>query len=484
MSPRDLLHAPCWQGVDFGHPLPDHPHAVSVALPRWQDVIAYEEQEHSCRQALQTVYPRFGQHPLVAELSQRVAQPGLIAWPFPTEAVAEAAQQHCLRQAPGATTELKGFSGLTVLLCDAAASPHAKAFWQHTGLGATSRQAAIALGREQAPHPDNAALARRLICERLAAIHGCDPALISLHPSGMSGLHAALCIIERLNPGRPTLQLGFPYVDVLKQPQVIFHGGELLQSADLNEIGAALDRIKPGAVIVELPSNPLLRCVDLPAVTRLAHARGIPVIADDTIGTALNLSVLPYVDLLFTSLTKSFAGRGDVMAGSLLMSSASPWHQQFVDAMNPPARLSDADAIALEEASRDVLDRVPQLDANCLTLAHRLEAHPAVKSVMHPKDCTIFRSLMRSGAGFGCLLSFELHEGTAKAQRVYDNLRISKGPSLGTSFSLACPYTLLAHYDELDWAADCGVPAHLLRVSVGLEEPDELWQRFSTALVS
>tara|TARA_B100000035_G_C20544482_1_gene355419 strand:- start:114 stop:497 length:384 start_codon:yes stop_codon:yes gene_type:complete len=127
---------------------------------------------------------------------------------------------------------------------------------------------------------------------------------------------------------------------------------------------------------------------------------------------------------------------------------------------------------------------VPQLDANCLTLAHRLEAHPAVKSVMHPKDCTIFRSLMRSGAGFGCLLSFELHEGTAKAQRVYDNLRISKGPSLGTSFSLACPYTLLAHYDELDWAADCGVPAHLLRVSVGLEDPDELWQRFSTALVS
>ena len=484
MSPRDLLHAPCWQGVDLGHPLPDHPHAVSVALPRWRDVIAYEEQEPSCRQALQTVYPRFGQHPLVAELSQRVAQPGLIAWPFPTNAAARAAKHHCQRQAPDATTKLQPFAGLTVLLCDAAASPHAKAFWQHTGLGATSRQAAIALGREQAPNPDDAALARRLVCERLAAIHGCDPAVISLHPSGMSGLHAALCSIDLLHPERPTLQLGFPYVDVLKQPQVIFHGGELLQSTDLHEIGAALDRLNPGAVIVELPSNPLLRCVDLPAISKLAHERGIPIIADDTIGTAINLSVLPYVDLLFTSLTKSFAGRGDVMAGSLLISSASPWHQLLFNAVRSPADLSDADAVALEDASRDVRERVPKLDGNCLTLAQRLEAHPAVKRVMHPKDCTTFRSLMRSGAGFGCLLSFELHEGTNKAQRVYDNLRINKGPSLGTSFSLACPYTLLAHYEELDWAADYGVPAHLLRVSVGLENPDELWKRFSEALES
>jgi len=49
---------------------------------------------------------------------------------------------------------------------------------------------------------------------------------------------------------------------------------------------------------------------------------------------------------------------------------------------------------------------------------------------------------------------------------------------------LACPYTQLAHYDELDWAADCGVPAHLLRVSVGLEDPNELWQRFAMALES
>ena len=484
MSPRDLLRDPCWQGSDLGHPLPDHPHAVSVALPRWKDVIAYERHDRQCRDALRTIYPRFGMHPLVAELSRQWADLEGSVWPFPTTDAARAAERHCQRRAPNARTQCRDVDDLTVLLCDASAAPHAKAFWQHTGLGTSSRQAAIALGREPAPAPGTGDQARVTVRRRLADIHGCDPGLISLHPSGMSALHAALNAVQAIHPGRPTLQLGFPYVDVLKQPQVIFHGGELLQSTDLSEIADAMRRLQPAAVIVELPSNPLLRCIDLPAVSRLARDQGVPIIADDTIGTAINLSVLEHVDLLFTSLTKSFAGRGDVMAGSLLISPASPWHASLAVAVQPLTGLSDADAIALETASRDVAIRVPRLDANCLALAERLEAHPAVASVMHPKNCTTFRDLMRPTAGFGCLLSFELNDGPLKAQRVYDALKVSKGPSLGTDFSLVCPYTLLAHYDELDWAESCGVPAHLLRVSVGLENPDELWQRFVSALDS
>ena len=58
MSARDLRRDPCWQAGDLGHPLPDSPHAVSVALPTWRDVIAYEENDPNCRGALRTVYPR------------------------------------------------------------------------------------------------------------------------------------------------------------------------------------------------------------------------------------------------------------------------------------------------------------------------------------------------------------------------------------------------------------------------------------------
>ena len=51
----------------------------------------------------------------------------------------------------------------------------------------------------------------------------------------------------------------------------------------------------------------------------------------------------------------------------------------------------------------------------------------------------------------------------------YDALQLAKGPSLGTNFTLCCPYTLLAHFTELPWAADYGVSSRLIRVSVGLE---------------
>ena len=492
MSSRDLLHNPCWQGKDLGHPLPDSTHAVSVALPRWRDVIAYEDNDPQCRSQLRAFYPRFALHPLVAEVAQQalamipsgMTSPGSSAWPYPNGTAAQLAQNHCLQQAPSASTQIVDQLGLSVLIADAEASPHAKAFWQHAGLGASSRRAAIGLSKEKAPAKGAADQAKALVIERLASIYGCDTQQLSLHPSGMAALHTALQWVTAMRPGRPTLQIGFPYVDVLKLPQVVFAGSELLLETSNAAVEAALDRIDPAAVIVELPSNPLLQCVDLATLARLAHARGIPVIADDTIGSCLNIDPLPYADLIFSSLTKSFAGRGDVLSGSLAVSPWSQWEQTFKDQRSTAGSigLGDADAMALEQGSRDVQERVPQLNRHAQALAARLSNHPAVARVYYPDQCANFRSLLRPNAGHGCLLSFELKGGSEQAQAVYDGLSVCKGPSLGTPFTLVCPYVLLAHYDELAWAKACGVPSHLLRVSVGLEQPEELWHRCERAL--
>jgi cystathionine gamma-synthase len=70
----------------------------------------------------------------------------------------------------------------------------------------------------------------------------------------------------------------------------------------------------------------------------------------------------------------------------------------------------------------------------------------------------------------------------AETPAVYDAMEFCKGPSLGTNFTLVCPYTLLAHYDELDWAESCGVDQHLLRVSVGLEPAELILERMGRAL--
>ena len=115
-------------------------------------------------------------------------------------------------------------------------------------------------------------------------------------------------------------------------------------------------------------------------------------------------------------------------------------------------------------------------------MKEKLDTKNEISKVRYPNDCKNFNSLLKPGGGYGCLLSFELKGGLKESKRVYDGLRVCKGPSLGTNFTLVCPYVLLAHYKELQWAEKCGVSSHLLRVSVGLENQDELWQRFDSAI--
>ena len=132
----------------------------------------------------------------------------------------------------------------------------------------------------------------------------------------------------------------------------------------------------------------------------------------------------------------------------------------------------------------DLTDRIEGVNRTAERLCHRLVADPRVGRVYYPKysnrEC--YEAAMRPGGGYGGLLSILLADAQTKAPAFFDALRISKGPNLGTDFSLSCPYTLLAHYKELDFAEQCGVSRHLVRVSVGLEDPDDLIERFDRAL--
>ncbi len=490
MKKRNLLTNPCWSSQDLGEPLPNSPHAVSVALPQWKDVIAYEEKDQSCIDKLKAIYPRFGFNPLVAEISKiallKNHSNAYNAWPFPNISSAIEAQKYCQKENKNSEAFIQECKGLQCLITDSLATPNAKAFWQHTGLGASSRQAAIALGKEEAPQYKEGEEAKRRIINRLAKIYSCSEDLIGLYPSGMAALNGALIATSTIKPNQPTLQLGFPYVDVLKLPQVIFSGSDLLVETEYENVIKVIEEKKPSAVIIEVPSNPLLKCIDLISISKLAHEREIIVIVDDTIGSAINIDCLQYADIVFSSLTKSFAGSGDILAGSLTINPDSKWKEELkkITQEKKLADLSNPDAIALEESSRDVIERVHKLNIACITFKHRLENHECVAKVFHPEQCKNFKSLMRPDAGYGCLLSFELIGGLEKTKKFYNELQTCKGPSLGTNFTLVCPYVLLAHYQELDWAKQYGVASHLIRVSIGLENADELWDRFENALSS
>jgi cystathionine gamma-synthase len=83
--------------------------------------------------------------------------------------------------------------------------------------------------------------------------------------------------------------------------------------------------------------------------------------------------------------------------------------------------------------------------------------------------------------GYGGLLSLIFHD-DAHAVTFYDAIETAKGPSLGTNFTLTSPYTILAHYTELDWAEKYGVERGLVRISVGLEDREPLVGVFEKAL--
>jgi cystathionine gamma-synthase len=104
-----------------------------------------------------------------------------------------------------------------------------------------------------------------------------------------------------------------------------------------------------------------------------------------------------------------------------------------------------------------------------------------VKELYYPKYTTPELYNEFGSGGYGGLFSIVLQT-KEQARLFFDELGVYKGPSLGTNFTLACPYTLIAHYTELDWAESFGVSPHLIRISVGLEDLDWLLNEFTTTL--
>ena len=485
---RDLLKQPVWDKSELGLPIPDSKHAVSVALPRWEDIIAYEEKDPKCINYLQSIYPRFGLNPLLKILEKEIFSKKFLAqhkvWPYPSNYLALKAKTYCDKNTNPKNSFISNKRTLSYLITNGEASEYARIFWQHTGLGASSREAEIILNSQSAPSENLVLDSYSKIIQRISKYSNSKSDHICLTSSGMAALHTALELIYSIFPKRPALQIGFPYVDVLKLPKNIFYGANLIIEDNIQDLEQEIKKYNPSVIIVELPSNPLLKCANIKKIAQIGNKLNIPIITDDTIGSNVNINSLKYSDIVFTSLTKIFSGSGDILAGSLVINSKGKWFKKFTNALKglDIPKLSDGDIISLEKESKNFEHRILNQNKSCLELKKRLEGHKHIKNIFHPENCPNFNSILKISGGYGCLLSLELKGGLKKTKRFYDSLKLSKGPSLGTRFTLVCPYVQLAHYKELEWAESFGIPSHLIRVSVGLENIEYLWNTFSEAL--
>jgi len=318
---------------------------------------------------------------------------------------------------------------------------------------------------------------------------------VYLYPTGMSSIFNThrILLAHAERRGHEPLQsicFGFPYIDTLKilqkwGPGCLFYGYG--SSADLDDLQRRLESGERYlALFTEFPSNPLLNSPDLLRIRQLADQYDFAVVVDETVGNLININVLTHADVVVSSLTKVFSGDSNVMGGSAVLNPQSRMYADLKQTLEHEYEDNywAEDAVFMERNSRDFISRIDRINTNAEAIASTLQSCPVVKRVYYPK-CSPSRphyeACRNPNGGYGGLLSVTFQQ-PEQAVAFFDALEVEKGPSLGTNFTLACPYTVLAHYIEMDWTAQWGVEPDLVRLSVGLEETSDLIHRVNKAL--
>ena len=243
------LHAaPAWQPQALGQPLPDDPHAVSVALPTWRDIVGYEENEARVHQALRSGYPRFVLPPLLLQLGQWLRQrhsipADAVVYPYrlPHQAEqalrwiqqeAQATDATAKQPASGQVGLLSDTSGVVAIHASGSYAALAKAYWQHSGQGLSTRAAEMVLTHGEIVDDVQP---RCQVRAGLGALTGVPPERIFLYPSGMAAYFAAVLAVEAVQaerhaglaetknaPSPPWAQIGFPYVDIFEGSAAVY----------------------------------------------------------------------------------------------------------------------------------------------------------------------------------------------------------------------------------------------------------------------
>ncbi|MDX6564024.1 MAG: cystathionine gamma-synthase [Gaiellales bacterium] len=230
--------------------------------------------------------------------------------------------------------------------------------------------------------------------------------------------------------------------------------------------------------IIETPSNPLLTLTDIEVAAGAAHAGGALLCCDSTFATPLLQRPLDLgADLAWQSATKYLAGHSDVLAGVVTTRDSDLRERLVLTRRTIGGVLAPDPAWLLLRGLRTLHVRLPRQVATAAELARRLAAHPAVRQVHYPglaghPDHEI--ALRQMPAGAGGVLAFELADGPA-AGLCEDSVRLAR-----CATSLGGIETLIERRARVE--PEGRVPEGLLRLSVGLEHVDDLWDDLTQAI--
>jgi cystathionine gamma-lyase len=329
-------------------------------------------------------------------------------------------------------------------------------------------------------HPTRAALEHNL-----AALEGVEYGL-----AFASGLAAESAVLHLLQSGDHVVATRDLYGGTYRLFERVWakYGVEF-SYADGEDIDALRRAFRPNTKLlwIETPSNPMLSIVDLRAACELAHAHGALAVVDNTFATPYLQQPFEFgADIVVHSTTKYLGGHSDVVGGALCVRERAlyeqlKFYQNAVGAVPGPL-----DCFLVLRGIKTLALRMRQHCENARRIAEYLAQHPEVKQVRYPGLPThpghaLARQQMRD---FGGIVTMELHGGAARAMRFLSSTRLfTLAESLGGVESLMCHPATMTHASiPPEERARIGITDALIRLSVGVEDADDLLEDLAQAI--
>ncbi|KAM0332557.1 hypothetical protein ACHAQA_002841 [Verticillium albo-atrum] len=529
---------------------PESKYAITTNLRGWDNAIKLREGKPEVMSQIVHIYPRFGPFQDVGLFFRALAgklevAEGQSLFAFTDPGAFEMASTHVAsphrhepiiakQELQFHVVEVAGVR-LYVVVFPAAKTPGILGAWQNPGIGPSIRLSEYLLSQIEtftlisssptgdSPPPgtflpeteDHAKLRDRVSGLLHRAV--IDPEKVKVRPddvylyqTGMAAIYAAHNLLLSYRPGTVVI-LGIVFHSTIHWlTEASPHGYKQfgpVDSAGLDAFEAWLEEEtaqgrKVTYVLTEFPSNPLLASIDLRRVHALSQKYGFFFMIDETVGSFANVDVLPYCDMVVSSLTKTFSGYADVMGGSTALNPLAPRYADLKGLWSASFRneLFGADAAVLLSNSETYLARTKTHNDNAAAMAAYLAAQTREKDPTSPvlrvryptqmPDYEVFQSFLRRPTeelpepGTGCLLAVDfVNAATAKA--FYDAVQFYPGPHLGAPKTLTLCYSELVfgkYREEAEYHRGYGVLGESVRIAAGLEDARDLEETLGEAL--
>ena len=301
-----------------------------------------------------------------------------------------------------------------------------------------------------------------------------------------SGMAAIAAIFYTLQPGSHIVVPDSMYWGVKSWLQNYCERVDIFMSeyepCDVSTIESAMQQHNSTSIVwVETPNNPYLYVTDIQAAAEIAHANDAMLCVDSTVATPVFTKPLDLgADLVVHSATKYLNGHSDVLCGALVTREEHPlWQRIAAERQQAGAVPGSFDAWLLLRGMRTLFVRVKEASSNAMRIADFLVDHAAVETVWYPGLAShpgheVAKRQMHGG--FGGMLSFAVKGGKNEAIKTAGRLQL-----ITSATSLGGVETLIEHRHSIE-PEENGIPANLLRLSVGIEHIDDLIADLDAAL--